>query len=181
VWLGRRESVPAEMLAGSEHREPHRTSKPVGRFVERLRDSLWIAWTLTFLFNWVAFLWIGFRARNGRWLLWSFGYAIPFIAGIALTGSDELYESWPGDLLVATGLSLGVLSIIHALRIRRAYITRRRSLLARRAATAGPPMGAARRTLPSIGIVCLYLAVGSLAGGVVLIVVLQIVDASCSH
>jgi hypothetical protein len=96
----------------------------------RLRDSLWIAWTFTFYFNWVAFLWIGLRARNARWQLWALLYFLPFLATTVLIENDALWNDWPGDVVVAALLILGITSIIHALRVRTTYIERRRSLAA---------------------------------------------------
>jgi len=34
--------------------------------------SLWIGWTFTLgFFNWIAFLSIGWRARQGKWIFWA--------------------------------------------------------------------------------------------------------------
>ena len=46
--------------------------------------SLWIGWTFTLgFFNWIAFLYIGLRAKQWKWVLWGLLYAMPFI----LTGT----------------------------------------------------------------------------------------------
>ena len=37
--------------------------------------SLWIAWTLPLGFtSWIAFFYIGWRARRAKWLLWGLLY-----------------------------------------------------------------------------------------------------------
>lgn len=138
----------------------------------RLRDSLWIAWTFTLFLNWIAFFWIGFRARNGRWVAWGFVYAIPFIALMVLSESDELYESWPGDLAAGAWLILALAAIIHAFVIRRTYIARRRALLARPLAETTHPRGGQKRVARSVALVALYLALGLIVGAVVLVVAL---------
>lgn len=134
----------------------------------RLHDSLWIAWTFTFYFNWVAFLWIGARARNRRWQLWALVYALPFLATIALADNDGLWNSWPGDAAVAAMLLLGVTSIVHAFAVRRTYIAQRQALLTGGGAVAARPVRhpAARGT----AVVGAYLVLGLIAGSVVALV-----------
>ena len=88
--------MPVEVLSqgGQDFVPPTRTTP--GRFRERFRDSLWIAWTFTLFVDWIAFFWIGSRAKNRRRLFWGFVYAVPFAALVAL--NDELSQSWPGEL-----------------------------------------------------------------------------------
>ena len=117
--------MPVEVLTSSGQDLPPPIGTRPGRLREWLRDSLWVVWTFTLFFDWVAFLWIGFRAQNRRWLLWGIVYAIPFAALLAL--DEELYESWPGDLAVLAVLVLGVISIVHAIVVRPAYIVQRRA------------------------------------------------------
>ena len=154
------------MLA-SDGRDDRPRSSGHGRLRDRLRDSLWIAWTFTLFLNWIAFLWVGFRARNGRWVAWACVYALPFIAMTALSDSDELYDSWPGDLAAAAWLILGLASIIHAFAIRRAYIARRRALPARPANVAGQPLAKTKRTGRTSGVIGIYVVVGLIVGAVV--------------
>lgn len=130
----------------------------------RLRDSLWVGWTFTLLFGWVAFLWIGFRARNARWLAWGLAYSLPFIAMTALSDSDELYASPAGDAAVAAVLLGGAASIVHAFVVRRRYVGRRRAGSAR--SPSGRPHSRYGR---GIGIVGLYFTVALVAGGAVLL------------
>jgi hypothetical protein len=40
--------------------------------------SLWIGWTFTLgFFSWLAFAYIGLRARHTEWILWALIYATP--------------------------------------------------------------------------------------------------------
>ena len=167
---GQQEVFSLLTSAGPNGLDP--TSKPVDRLIERLRDSLWIAWTFTLFFNWIAFFWVGFRARNGRWVAWGLVYAIPFVALMALSESDELYDSWPGDVAAGAWLILDLASIIHAFVIRRVYIAKRRALLARPLALSRQQMGGAKRTARSVGVLALYVAVGLVVGAIVLVVAL---------
>ena len=39
--------------------------------------SLWIGWTFTLgLFNWIAFIYIGIRAKQRKWILWGVLYFV---------------------------------------------------------------------------------------------------------
>lgn len=90
--------------------------------------SLWIAWTFTLgFFNWVAFFYIGIRARQRKWILWGLVYAIPFILSMAFV-ERPAFDGWVGDLAVALTLILGVISIIHAFTIRKEYLLRLEAL-----------------------------------------------------
>jgi hypothetical protein len=86
-----------------------------------LLHSLWIGWTFTLgFFNWIAFLYIGIRANRRRWVLYGVLYSLPFILAMALPDLD----GWPGDLVVALTLIMGVGGIVHAFRIRKDYLRR---------------------------------------------------------
>lgn len=87
--------------------------------------SLWIGWTFTLgFFNWIAFLYIGLRARRRRWLLWGLFYALPFTLAML---SPDLNSSL-GDLIVFLTLAMGVVGILHAFAIRREYLVRLEAL-----------------------------------------------------
>ena len=131
----------------------------------RLHDSLWIAWTFTFFFNWVAFLWIAARARNRRWQLWALLYMLPFLATLALADNDALWNDWPGDLAVAAMLILGVTSIVHAFAVRRTYLAQRQALLECGGGAAAPP--ARHRAARGTVVLVAYLAIGLISGCVV--------------
>lgn len=85
-----------------------------------LRHSLWIAWTLSLgIFSWVAFLYIGWRVRQIRWLLWGVVYLAAFAPlPLAPTGS-RIGEFAAGLVIVA-----GVVSVVHAFAVREDYLAR---------------------------------------------------------
>jgi hypothetical protein len=80
------------------------------------RHSLWIAWTFSLgLFNWLAFLFIGIRARRALWLLASLLYLMPIVLTIAAIGTGFLGPAIAFQLFVA-----GV-SVLHAFVARPRY------------------------------------------------------------
>lgn len=90
-----------------------------------LLHSLWIGWTFTLgFFNWIAFFYIGIRARQRKWVLWGIFYLTPF----ALVMLNPNLNNWLGDLAAFLTLLLGVIGIIHALRIRKEYLLRLEAL-----------------------------------------------------
>lgn len=128
-----------ELLTGDEQvaapAEP--PTAPVGRppgLRDRLRDSYWIAWTFTFLLNWVAFIWIGLRARSRRWIAWGVVYAIAPVVAMAAPADSTAF-----DVAVAALLVLGPVSILHAFAIRRTYIARRRARIGGEPEPVEPP------------------------------------------
>ena len=79
--------------------------------------SLWVGWTFALgFFSWLAFAYIGLRARHPRWLLWAVLYATPLILFAVVTAN--ISQSWANITLYATFV-LGVVSIIHAFLIRK--------------------------------------------------------------
>jgi hypothetical protein len=95
-------------------------STPKGKRWELLH-SLWIAWTFTLgLFSWVAFAYIGIRARHPRWVLWALFYALPVILFAVPVWAPE---SWTNLTLSASAL-LGLVSIVHAFLVRNDYLLR---------------------------------------------------------
>lgn len=98
-----------------------------------LLHSLWILWTFTLgFFNWVAFFYIGIRAKQRKWILWGLVYAIPFILSMAFADRPA-FDGWIGDLTVILTLILGIISIVHAFRIRKEYLLRLEALQRREA------------------------------------------------
>ncbi len=80
------------------------------------RHSLWVIWTFTFgLLNWVAFFYIGVRARRLAWILAGALYLLPTMLTVASIGTWWLRVALPTQLLVA-----GV-STLHALIARPMY------------------------------------------------------------
>lgn len=86
-----------------------------------LLHSLWIAWTFTFgLLGWIAFIYVGVRAKRPKWVSWGVLYAVPLVLLIIVT------EVAPGSSTesVITGVTVvsGFFSIVHALLIRNDYL-----------------------------------------------------------
>ncbi len=87
--------------------------------------SLWIGWTFTLgFFNWIAFFYIGVRARQRKWVFWGVVYLTPFV----LVMLNPNLDNWLGDLAIFLTLLLGVIGIIHAFRIRKEYLLRLEAL-----------------------------------------------------
>ncbi|OAB47937.1 hypothetical protein [Paenibacillus antarcticus] len=88
----------------------------------KLRHSWWILLTFTFILNWVAFIYIGMKVKNKSWTKYGLIYAIPFFLSLI---SDSFIENksvntlWGGAFLVS-----GVISISHAFKIRKEFLTR---------------------------------------------------------
>lgn len=81
--------------------------------------SLWIGWTFTAgAFSWVAFLYVGVRARRQRWVMWGAFYSIPFILWMVFAEGSEAVL----DVVVTVMIVLGIASIVHAFRIRPDYL-----------------------------------------------------------
>lgn len=85
-----------------------------------LRHSLWILAALTLgILNWAAFLYIGLRARQSKWIGWSMVYSIPlFIVFVAQNRVRGGLES----LAIATFFLMGIGSMIHAFVVRGEYL-----------------------------------------------------------
>lgn len=84
-----------------------------------LLHSLWIGWTFTLgFFNWVAFLYIGLRAKQRKWIYWGLFYSIPFVLAMLTPNSVD----WLWNVIVALTIVLGIIGIIHAFRIRDEYL-----------------------------------------------------------
>ncbi len=80
------------------------------------RHSLWIWWTFTLGFmNWLAFVYVGVRARHTPWTLFGFAYLLPLILTILAVGTPLLQAAIVLQLLVAVG------SVAHAFYIRPYY------------------------------------------------------------
>ncbi len=80
------------------------------------RHSLWIVWTFSLgLFNWLAFLYIGVRARRWLWLLASLVYLLPIALTVASVGSGYL------GLAVGFQLFMSGVSMLHAFVARPRY------------------------------------------------------------
>ena len=104
-----------------------------------LLHPLWVGWTFTFgSFSWVAFLYIGVRARQRRWVLWGLLYSIPFAYELAARVSTTVWprkwdHSWEGTAITLLYPVVMALSIYHALRVRKEYLVRLDNLIRSRA------------------------------------------------
>ncbi len=94
----------------------------------KILHSLWIGWTFTLgFFNWVAFFYIGYRAKQKKWLLWGLFYSIPFVLAMGFgigTGGEGTGLRWLGNLNVALTVLMGIMSIFHAFKVRKEYLVR---------------------------------------------------------
>jgi 5-bromo-4-chloroindolyl phosphate hydrolysis protein len=80
------------------------------------RHSAWILLTLSLGFlNWLAFVYIGLRARQSQWLIWGFVYLLPLAATVATTGSSFFWFALAFQIVVA------VVSFVHAVAVRPRY------------------------------------------------------------
>jgi hypothetical protein len=80
------------------------------------RHSLWILWTLTLGFlNWLAFFYIGVKARHAAWVAWGFVYLIPLLLTVAALGTAYLHIALPLMVFVSA------VSTFHALLVRPEY------------------------------------------------------------
>ena len=85
----------------------------------KLLHSLWIGWTFTLLFSWLAFAYIGIRSRRSKWTLWAIVYASPLIVFAVFSGAPQ---RWIGNIALTVAVVLGLLSIAHAFWVRREYL-----------------------------------------------------------
>jgi hypothetical protein len=86
--------------------------------------SLWIGWTFTLgFFNWIAFLYIGFRTKQLKWILWALFYSVPFVLAMFYAAPDR-WGTWLGSLTIVLTFVLGVVSIFHAFMVRKEYLLR---------------------------------------------------------
>jgi len=80
------------------------------------RHSLWIIWTFTLgLLNWVAFFYVGVRARSVAWILSGLFYLLPLVATIAGIGT------WWWRVAIPAQIVISGISVLHALAIRPRY------------------------------------------------------------
>ena len=87
----------------------------------RWRHSLWILATLTLgVFNWAAFLYIGLRARQIKWLIWAAVYSIPLFIMFIAQGRTQ---GWLLDLSIISYIALAFGSMVHALVARSEYLS----------------------------------------------------------
>ncbi|WP_462410813.1 ComEA family DNA-binding protein [Neobacillus sp. Marseille-QA0830] len=97
----------------------------------RVRHSLWMLFTFTFIFNWIGFFIIGRKARHKKWSMYGALYTIPFIL-LCVFGERYSTNAWQWDLIGYSMIGGGIISIIHAFRIRKEYFYRLEAIEMRR-------------------------------------------------
>lgn len=98
------------------------------------RNSLWLIWTFVMLFNWIAFFWIGGRAKQRKWILFGCLYlvlcfVVPFFAVEVFKDNEIMENIFFGAFFIAW-----IASIIHAFLSRKEYLIRREAIVANQAA-----------------------------------------------
>ncbi len=85
-------------------------------------NSWWILLTFTLSFlNWVSFLYVGFTAKQRKWMIWGVIYALPLLSAIIVGGINV---SAITGIWVLFFIIMGIASIIHAFIIRKEYLIR---------------------------------------------------------
>ena len=80
------------------------------------RHSLWLVWTFSLGFlSWVAFFFIGVKARRAEWIVAGFLYLLPPVLTLGFLGSPLERIFVPVQLVVAA------VSVLHALLVRPEY------------------------------------------------------------
>lgn len=87
-----------------------------------IAHSWWILLTFTFVLNWVAFLYIGLKVKNKRWTMYGVIYALPFFLSYIPAQHSE--NNTLGPIWGLIFLVDGVISISHAFKIRKEFLTR---------------------------------------------------------
>jgi len=86
-----------------------------------IMHSLWIGWTLTIGFlNWIAFFYIGIRARQRKWIFWGIFYLTPVVLALA----NPNLNNWLGDWTFNLQLVVGIMAPLHAFLVRKEYLLR---------------------------------------------------------
>jgi eukaryotic-like serine/threonine-protein kinase len=122
------QNAPTSPLGAPPKFMPHLTVAPERDSSWRLRNSLWILWTLTVVLNWVAFLVIGSRTQTKKWLIWGGVYAIPLLLAILSEPSsshsynEDTFSYQEGASSYSLATIMWIASIIHALVARGEYL-----------------------------------------------------------
>ncbi|KAB2952685.1 helix-hairpin-helix domain-containing protein [Heliorestis acidaminivorans] len=87
-------------------------------------NSFWMLWLFTLgIFNWISFLYIGFRAKQKKWMLYGLAYAIPFMIMMMADANESLSE-----LGATLALLIFLISLIHGFIARKEYLLRLEAL-----------------------------------------------------
>ncbi|OAB35981.1 hypothetical protein [Paenibacillus glacialis] len=85
--------------------------------------SWWILLTFTFYLNGIAFLYIGTKVKHKRWSIFGVIYSLPIIFTIIVILVHPEFGILPTISMILL-FSGGLISIIHAFRIRREFLIR---------------------------------------------------------
>ncbi|WP_052342598.1 ComEA family DNA-binding protein [Bacillus sp. EB01] len=96
----------------------------------KIVHSWWVLLTITIMFNWAAFFYVGYRVKYKKWSLYGILYAIPFILLFTL---GEAYDTtaWQYDVITLAMLVGWISSVVHAFKIRKEYLWRLEAIQAR--------------------------------------------------
>ncbi|MFH1150399.1 MAG: helix-hairpin-helix domain-containing protein [Actinomycetota bacterium] len=88
-----------------------------------LINSLWVLFPLTLYLGFMAFLFIGTRAKRRKWLYWALFYALaPVLLIVGALISPENASYLPGDIMFGVSTAIGLGCIVHAFAIRPEYL-----------------------------------------------------------
>jgi hypothetical protein len=83
--------------------------------------SWWMLWLLTLgCLNGIAFLWIGYRVQERKWVGYGFLYLLPFMFAITLGWTSEAFLGF--CIIAIIGVFIG--SLIHGIVVRQSYLHR---------------------------------------------------------
>jgi len=89
----------------------------------QLAHSWWILLTFTFLFNGIAFFYIGSKVKNKRWSMFGAVYSFPFIFMIIAAIIDPEF-GLIATIAVSSIYVGGLSSMVHAFIIRKEFLIR---------------------------------------------------------
>lgn len=104
-----------------------------GKFWE-ISNSIWILWTFTLGFlNWIAFFYIGMRSGVTKWIYSGVFYSIPCMLSLYyFEAKTDPYRDVGLTGSVFLVFAIGIVSIVHAFRVRDEYLLRMDEILSQR-------------------------------------------------
>jgi hypothetical protein len=87
--------------------------------------SIWMLWTLTILFGWVGFLYIGVRTRTRKWIVMGAIFSLTLIIPVvdaALNPTEHISTVW--EILYGVVLAIALLCLVMAVVARKEYLMR---------------------------------------------------------
>lgn len=84
-----------------------------------IAQSWWILLTFTIgFFGWAAFLYVGIKTAQRKWIKWGVVYAIPFMLAMAIPGFSGTSIGAMSFVVIC------IVSVVHAFRIRKEFLLR---------------------------------------------------------